>query len=716
MSVLRSLHVLAGCTALTLVVFAAALIANPALGQTLTNNSTIDATGAFDINGEGYDALQNNGTIITGGSPLRGHYLFINNAAGASIGTDTGISADTLGSFNNAGTLSASNSGALYVDTGDVDSITNSGTINGTMNAADNHTVYVRVGAVSSFENSARGVIGSSYNSGVRIGGVVGSFTNAGTISGATSGVFFEGSVTTFTNGGTISGGSTEGAYFNAGLASFVQSASGRITSTSHAGIYVAGATTSFSNAGTISGDFAGLRFGAAADTVSNSGSIIAANGDAILVAGGITSFTNSGILRGANAFRSTGAFDDNMTLLAGSEIYGVLDCGGGSDSLDFSAYRGTTVLQTSGLETITGGNLTYAATAGNATITIFDPTGTAAIGGSAVAGTVGAIQTAIANEFNNSSAGSLRDDDGPSGYVAQRPRTSAELAADQAVLSELDVATASNHKVWGTAFGGIIRDESPVALNTIYGGLVAGTHSQLDAQTRLGGLVGYSVSKFDVSNSQQVIDSQTGVVGVYGHTDLGALELTYTLLGGGSAHSSNRKVIAGGAQQTATAGFSSWFVNPSLGVAVPVLANDATEVKVAASGSYIYGGVGSYTETATGFTAVVGAMPISVFEARLELNGEHIAARTEHGDVRLRARIGVLAQANMGSSTIPLTLNGATTSFANPGTTTYGVYAGAGVSADVGAGLMLDGGADISARTDGTTAASLKASLVGSL
>lgn len=483
---------------------------------------------------------------------------------------------------------------------------------------------------------------------------------------------------------------------------------------------------TSFINNGRIDGGASGLVMNDTAPGavyIENRGTIVARDYaiSAFLGLNPATTLVNSGVIRSReiDAIRLSEG-NERVILQTGSEIYApngrfaIVFGDGTSDTLDFSGFYGTTVLTTSGLETLVSGNRAFAATAGNATVTIFDQTGASSMG-SVTAGSLGSIQTALANELGGFSAGNLFDPSAVSGYAAAPRQTSAEKAANEAVLSDLDVSAPSQGKVWGTAFGGVSGDSAPVALSNVYGGIVAGTHFQLDAQTRLGGLVGYSMSKFNVANGQQVIDSHTGTLGVYGKTDLGMIELNYALLGGGSSHSSSRQVVVGANKENATASFASWFINPSLGLSIPVMSDDTSEINVAASASYIYGGVGSYTERSANFTAAVGAVPISVFEARLELNGEKIIAPTAHGDVRIRGKVGVLAEANMGSSNIPLTLNGTATTFANPGTTTYGAYVGAGLSADIGSGLVLDAGLDFTARADGNNAASGKVSLIGS-
>lgn len=583
------------------------------------------------------------------------------NPAGTTLTTQQSIDAGS--GYTNNGTISISTNTFSLINAGAVSFVLNNGTISNTINPA----VRLDATGVSSFINN--GTVTSGSSDVIRIDNV----PAAGVVN--------------VTNNGTISNPQP----------------------TLGAGIFVEGHTTLTAN-------------------ITNTGEIITGD-NAIRVDNGIATIVNSGKVTGRNgrAILLNGQ-GNSVKLLTGSELLGgssgfgtEIEFNGGNDTFDFSGFYGTAIIRTQSFDTTTGdtlvaGDRSYVTTGGaNPTFTIFDQTGATSMG-SVTSGTLGSIQTAIANELGGFSAGNLFDPSAVSGYAAAPRQTSAEKAADAAVLSDLDVAEPSKGKVWGTAFGGVSGDSAPVALSNVYGGIVMGTHFELDAQTRLGGLVGYSMSKFNVANGQQVIESQTGTLGVHGMTDLGMIELNYALLGGGSSHASSRQVMIGGVGlQTVTASYASWFINPSLGLAIPVMSDDTTTVKLAASASYIYGGVGSYTERSANFTANVGAMPISVFEARLELNGEKIIAPTAHGDVRIRGKVGVLAEANMGSSNIPLTLNGTATTFANPGTTTYGAYVGAGLSADIGSGLVLDAGVDFTARADGNNAASGKVSLIGS-
>jgi hypothetical protein len=605
------------------------------------------------------------------------------------------------------------NNGTLVIDTVDANSgYTNNGTI-----AATGQIALTSAGPLTFILNSTGARITTTAGNPAVFIGTLQSFRNDGTIIGGSGGFRSTGRVTAFMNTGTITATDATGygvgitgggdTFVNSGVISGGNGIGGRGVSYNNDPIL------DFNNSGTITGS-EGVRSGGTVNRFVNTGTISSSDTAVFILNSANT--INSGTVSGGNfSFRFSGNNSDRLTLLTGSDVRGQIRFQGGTDTLDFSGFYGTTVLTTDGeLETLVSGNRAFAATANNATITIFDQTGSSSMG-SVTSGSLGSIQTALANELGGFSAGNLFDPNAVSGYAAAPRQSSAEKAANAAVLSDLDVSEPSQGKVWGTAFGGVSGDSAPVSLSNVYGGIVAGTHFQLDAQTRLGGLVGYSMSKFNVANGQQVIDSHTGTLGVYGKTDLGMIELNYALLGGGSSHSSSRQVVVGQNKENATASFASWFINPSLGLSIPVMSDDTSEINVAASASYIYGGVGSYTESSANFTAVVGAVPISVFEARLELNGEKIIAPTAHGDVRIRGKVGVLAEANMGSSNIPLTLNGTATTFANPGTTTYGAYAGAGLSADIGSGLVLDAGVDFTARADGNNAASGKVSLIGS-
>lgn len=589
------------------------------------------------------------------------------------------------------------------------------------VNSTDQTTI-VNVGAGNNFINSARISVAAGHAV-ITNGGSFNNLASGSITSAASDAIHLNGTTTSFVNAGEISSSSSlNTVYSYDNVTSFTNLAGGRITNTVGAAVGIGGTTGHFLNEGTITAAQTGVFFSDVTNLITNRGTIDGGTGSGILVDnGGNTNIVNSGTIRGFLSIQLNNATNNRLTLLTGSRLFGNINFGNGTDALDFSGFYGTAVINainfnpTAGDAVIAGDRAHVRTIAGgNTTFTIFDQTGASSMG-NVTSGVVGGIQTAIANELGGFSAGNVMDANAVSGYVAEPRETSAQEAANEAVLSQLDVSNPSAGKVWGTVFGGVSGDAAPVALSNIYGGLVAGTHFQLDASTRLGGLVGYSMSKFNVANGQQVIDSQTGVLGVYGKTDLGMLELNYALLGGGSGHTSTRKVVVGAAEENATASFASWFINPSVGIAVPVMSDDTSEVNIAASASYIYGGVGSYTERSANFTATVGAMPISVFEARLELNGEKIVGQTSNGDIRLRGKVGVLAQANLGSSNIPLSLNGTTTTFANPGTTTYGAYAGGGISADIGHGLVLDAGLDFTVRADGNNSGAGKMSLIGS-
>lgn len=754
---------------------------NGAVG-TFTNSGAMSGTG---YNAAFFRSGVNSFTNAAGGTITNTDATQVNpgDFGGSALGfqTDT-VVGGTVDSFINAGTITAApnqtpgqlRATVAFFQSGNgafqVGSFLNTGNITG------RGTGVAFDGGVASFSNS--GGITSTEDRGIFSGGPVGSFTNSGTITAANQGVVFNGIVTDFTNlaGGTISStGGQNAVYFDAAVTNFTNGGSIfssvandyslRFSSTVanfsnlsgaviDGGMAISGLTQNFVNGGTIRtsiahavelngattvvntgtivttdlGNSGLIAFGGHIGTLTNSGTISGGGGVTLNGGGGIDNLINSGVLKGTlYAFQSNGAFGDKVTVLTGSEVYGALNFGGGNDTFDFSGFYGSAVVQVSGLETIVAGDRPYAILANNgvpgdlqagAGIAIYDPSGATSMG-SITSDIIGGIQGAITDGLSNTF--SFTEETSESAFVAPRQPTSAEAATEAAVLSELDVGQASGGQVWGKVFGGISTDNAPVALSNIYGGIVAGSHFQLDAQTRLGGLGGYARSSFNVANGQQVITSDTGVLGVYGSSDLGVLDVTYSLLGGASGHSSTRKVVVGAVLETATASFSSWFLAPSLGVSVPVLSDDTTKVNVAATASYIFGGVSGYTETVSGGngTVTVGGQSIGVFDARLELNGAKVVGSTERGDVTIRGKIGVMLQANAGGSAMPISFaNGAftgTTSFTAPGSTTVGAYAGMGLSAELTDNLDFDVSADGSARSDGTIALSAKAGLTGS-
>lgn len=574
---------------------------------------------------------------------------FVNTAEGTIIGgSESGVEIyGVIGSFNNAGRISGGGWG-VYLGGLGLDSFYNaaSGVIDGELNA-------VRTDAVRSFVND--GVLRNADGSPtVLIDRDAGSFSNRGTISGGGWGVSLE-SVDAFFNSGTIS---ALGPGPRIGVV---------------VGPSTAGAANSFLNFGTIE-----------------------ANETAVWFNGGVANMINAGVLRGGDyALRSQGVNDDTLTLLTGSRIFGALSFGGGHDTLDFSRFAGNTVLDVSGLETLAPGNRNYVDTrhvdplAGGVAgkIGIFDISG---LDNKAISRTLGDVAGAVRGLVTDQLAGAAAGQPAsvaPLGYAAAKPTTGAAAA-----LTTFETTPATDAHVWASALGGGSVEKDALDLSSRYGGLVAGSHVRVGDTLILGGLAGYFGSSSSSLGGEEKLDSQTGLVGLYGKTAVGVVDLDFTLLVGVSGHTSKREVVANHTTETATGEFTSVFIAPNVGLSIPVLSVDATTVSFRGEATYVAGLSSAYTETGSSMNLAVGGQTIGFLDVRVGLE-----ARNEFGSkTEFVAKAGVLGQANVGSSSVPVIALGQAVDAGSPGSGGLGVYGGVGFDAalndNAGFALRLDG------------------------
>lgn len=711
----------------------AGLFVNGIIGSFLNSGTISGSTGA-EANG-GVTTFYNTGTgVITGtnghGFQTQGDIASFTNA-GTIGGTNTGVAFNNgsgVGTFINSGEISGDNNPAVKVE-GHAGVFTNSGTMT---SGAVWTTVYFG-GDVDSFNNSNE-ITNTGTGHAIDVnGGAIDIFMNSGTITGGTGGAaaigFFNGAtVNTFTNSGAIFSPDGRAVYFNGPVQTFSNAAGGSIKGFQNGVTFNAGIVNGM-NAGSIVSTAPANEIGVRIDgggTFTNSGLIEGASGILFLQAPGTGgTLVNSGTIRQTNPSHSAIGFfqnasgDDTLQILTGSEIYGRVDFdNSGADTFDFAGFYGTTVLEVNGFDpngddTIVSGDRPYAWLAPNI-IAIIDPSGNTSIGPTTAA-TLVAVRDLLGQQLGGLALNGLGSND-VLNYAPQRQATGAEAAT--AVLSDLDVGDVSDGgngvEIWGQAFGGFSQDQAPVDLSNVYGGIVLGTHVELMEGTKVGGLASYARSNYDVANGQHTIISDTGLVGLYGQHDAGVVEVDFSLIGGGSHHSSSRQVVNLGVLETATANFSSWFISPSAGISIPVLQTEDGELRVAASTSYVHGEVSGYDEVTPTATVTVGAVPIRVWDGRLELNGAKVAGHTEHGEVTVNGKVGVFAQANMGGSALPFTAGGVTTNYVIPNSTGYGVYAGAGLTADIGAGAELGASVNGSARSDGLLSGGVSVSVSG--
>jgi len=703
------------------------------------------------------DSFANSGTITGASTGNNGETVRIAKGVGKFVNTGTivntnslgpaaqghGVSLDislatggAVGSFENRGNISSdlsvpngNGSGVIFqgvISAYQVGSFVNSGTITGIAYGVNS------MGGFGSFTNARGGVINGSLYSGVWADHSVGRFSNAGSISGRSAGVTIDGDVGTFSNSGTISSERT-GIYISGDTGTF--SNSGQISG-SHTGFVSDGFVSNFSNSGTIQGDTFGVRL-SGFGTALNSGSIVGTSTYGVRIDQPGGTFTNSGVINGADAaiayaLGSSGANtlinsgtligtngvavdfgrgsdgDDTLRLLTGSRIEGDIRFGGGHDVLDVSGFTGNAVLRATGFDVLlTGDNLFYYNPADDQ-IAIIDKTGITAPGTVVGRDVSLDLHNVVASQLSSLGTRAAQDE-----AVSNYAPIPAQSAAAQAIGANAD--RDPSRAVWSSLIGGGSRDDTPVAISNLFGGIVAGSHARINDNTTLGILGSYVAGNLDINNGGHSVRTNTGVLGVYGRSELGIVDLDYALLGGLNGHHSERHIVNLGRDETALADYGSWFVSPSVGLAVPVLTTSNGELRVASRLSYVGGRVEGYDEAGSNVNLSVGSQQIGVVDARFGLDGTIWSPASAGLEVTFTANAGLFVQSNLGGTATPVSFLGQTQEVAAAGTTTYGIYAGMALSVMLSNTLKLNTSLDGQSSNDGLLTGTVTAGLSAS-
>ena len=286
---------------------------------TLSNAGLIQATGVYG--GGIYIASHGNVGAIT------------NAASGTIVATDSGVSVyGSLGTLTNAGLIqgTGTDSAGVYVDTtvASIARITNlsGGTI------AGNIAVWVKTGSVGSLANSGL-IQGAQVGVNLRSGGTVTTLTNnvGGTIAAtATEGTAIgnAGRIDTLTNSGLVRANSANGIGVSVGgggsIGTLTNNATGTIAANGNFGIAIDAGAAGVGSIGTLinAGQIQATGTNGVAITVDPSASVgsmtnsvggtISADRSAIAVKGTLGTLTNSGVIQGVSAgvsVTSTGTF-----------------------------------------------------------------------------------------------------------------------------------------------------------------------------------------------------------------------------------------------------------------------------------------------------------------------------------------------------------------------------------------------------------------------
>ena len=273
-----------------------------------TQSGTIGAVGT---------AIWNSGLIsqLTNGGQISGEFetgianqdsgtigSLVNLAGGTIMGGVNGIYNDTyayIGSLSNSGAILGGETGVLnYGSIGTLSNLGNTGLISANY-GIDND------GAIDSLINS--GTI-AGRDTGIDNYGVITSLVNSGAITGATTGIYNRGGlIGSLTNQGLISGQYDGVTNVEGGLIESLSN-SGTILATANNGAGVwndASTIESLTNTGHIVGGSAGVaNHGGTIWVLTNSGTIEATGtiGDGVYNSGSIVSLTNSGLIEGTRA------------------------------------------------------------------------------------------------------------------------------------------------------------------------------------------------------------------------------------------------------------------------------------------------------------------------------------------------------------------------------------------------------------------------------
>ena len=250
-------------------------------------NFSITNTGSISAPLGGGNGLDNTGNIET-----------LTNSGTVSSTSGAGINnSATIGTLTNSSTISGGTVGVKNNITSTIGSLINSGTISG--NAS--HGVE-NFGTISTLTNSGTGTIsGSPYGISNASSGTIGTLTNSGTISGGSTGIFNSGTIGSLTNSSTISGNVTDRGIYNSGRITTLSN-SGTI-SISGVGVYgihnaLGGTVDTLTNSRTISAAVGIFNTGTV-EALTNTSTITGTSGDAIDNRGTITRLTNTGTITG---------------------------------------------------------------------------------------------------------------------------------------------------------------------------------------------------------------------------------------------------------------------------------------------------------------------------------------------------------------------------------------------------------------------------------
>jgi hypothetical protein len=580
---------------------------------------------------------------------------------GYGTGNEINLNTTVVRGATVTGTADANATGiGIFFNTG---SVTNFGTIIGTGGtegagiAAFGNATVANSGTISGTSTTDDGIAAG-------IAADTATVTNSGTISGTAggNGVGIDaGSATVFNSGTIIGAGGTEGI-----------------------GIFANNNATVF-NSGTIIGtggtEGIGIRVGAAGN-VATSGTIIGSGGTAIQFNG--------------NGGR---AASDILTVLPGARFGGLVDFGGGADTVNFGP--GSWILNTARFDA----GLSSVNTSGNPSVVtptqiiVADLSGFAAQNRAIldITGWIGSVlpDTPVFAPGAGGSASAFAALDTPSSpFDAFASFPSEALGSAKApAMKAASAVYADGNAVWAKGFGGQrVQDTSGAFIGgtTTGAGGAVGYERAIDPDLKLGALVGGSTNKTNLYFNAGSTSTDTVFGGAYGRKMWGGTFLDLAVIGGNLANTNVRNIGGGLGLVSANASYGGWFIDPSLAFGhrfdvnlVPGNFTITPAVKV----RYLDAHFDGYAESGAGVAnLVVAGRDFQAWEERAELTFANSFTVAGGHRVMVRVTGGALAQQRSAGGQVNIALLGQNFLAATPDRGSIsGAFGGAGLDWQMG-------------------------------
>lgn len=480
---------------------------------------------------------------------------------------------------------------------------------------------------------------GALFNDAVNSTGVNASIINNGTITTqgiASGGIEASGNNAIVNNNGTITTQGIQAEGIESIDANNVTiSNSGAINTNGNGadGIESTGANALINNSGTIrttgaqqagTDNASGIETTGANGQISNRGSIFVtgANASAVdLNADGSSnnSLTNRGIISATGEATQAivgGTGEQVVQFNRGSQITGIIDLGGGSDTINFGANTSST------LTILNTENINFAAGAIDGdTVFVVDPTGFAAIGTSV---------NALSNSIHQ--------------LIGQRLIRSQPLQTNQAAALKTSSGLLFQKQVpqaWVSVFGESRRrgaEQGNLAYDHDYYGFTGGLEFDV-RESRLGFFAGLTEGDIETQNTDSFDADVTSLFfGGYGRTTLGIVNLSGSVIFGFEDYDSDREVIdSTNGLETADADIDNFFISPSVTLSSAFALGTKYELRPALSISYIYANFDSYSESGTSQSNLdVDDRTVEFFNTRLQLASAYMWRKNSEAELRV--------------------------------------------------------------------------------